>query len=185
MSETETSEDSPPMSNLTAWSWVFVLVSLGFGAILRIAHDLGAVGSSVLPYATISSALGLICLLVLWLRSPRRKRLMIPEDPEPSIDPAQIEECWANRRAPQGDLEGEAKRLARLLVSELALYNQEELSDARKAGTVYASLFSDIERSRQMYVERTDVRQPDFYLQHVVESLCEGDPGKLGPPPRQ
>ena len=48
----------------------------------------------------------------------------------------------------------EARRFARLLVSEIKLYNEQKVREGRDAGDLYNRLREDIDRSRQMYDKR-------------------------------
>lgn len=80
----------------------------------------------------------------------------------------------------------DARRLARLLVSEIKLYNEDKVVLGRKARDLYQRLREDIERSRQVYMERvaTEVRaSTDYFQQELVASLAEGDESLLGPVP--
>lgn len=78
-------------------------------------------------------------------------------------------------------LHEEARRLARLLVSEIKLYNEEVIEEGRMAGNIYSRLREDIDRSRQMYDERIDPRiQEDYFYQELVQRLAGGDPKLLG-----
>ena len=81
-------------------------------------------------------------------------------------------------------LHEEARRLARLLVSEIKLYNEEIIEEGRRAGNVYDRLKEDIDRSRQMYEERIDPRLRevgvDYFRQELVQRLAGGDDRVLG-----
>ena len=87
---------------------------------------------------------------------------------------------------PEGEeaLHEEARRLARLLVSEIKLYNEEIIEEGRRAGNVYDRLKDDIDRSRQMYEERIDPRLHesgiDYFHQELVQRLAGGDEKLLG-----
>jgi hypothetical protein len=48
----------------------------------------------------------------------------------------------------------EAKRFARLLVSEIKLYNEAKVNAGRRDGNLYEKLKEDVDRSRQMFDER-------------------------------
>jgi hypothetical protein len=77
----------------------------------------------------------------------------------------------------------EARRLARLLVSEIKLYNEGAVEAGRKQRDIYARLKDDIDRSRQMYEERTpaDVRAAtDYFHDELVRLLADGNPSALG-----
>jgi len=80
----------------------------------------------------------------------------------------------------------DARRIARLLVSEIKLYNERKVAEGRAAGDLYERLRDDIERSRQVYVERTPehVRATaDYFQEELVRILAEGKPDALGPVP--
>jgi hypothetical protein len=77
----------------------------------------------------------------------------------------------------------EARRFARLLVSEIKLYNEQKVRDGRDAGDLYDRLREDIDRSRQMYDKRVRpevAHRYDYFHHELVNMLAEGDPSKLG-----
>ena len=80
-------------------------------------------------------------------------------------------------------LHEEARRLARLLVTEIKLYNEELVEDGRQAGDVYSRLREDIDRSRQIFDDRIDpeVRsEKDYFREALVRILAGGDASILG-----
>lgn len=80
-------------------------------------------------------------------------------------------------------LHNDARRFARLLVSEIKLYNEPKVRDGRSAGDLYDRLRDDIDRSRQMYDKRVAppvAARHDYFHQELVNTLAEGDPDKLG-----
>jgi hypothetical protein len=77
----------------------------------------------------------------------------------------------------------EARRFARLLVSEIKLYNERAVLEGRESGNLYQRLKEDIDRSRQMYDERIpeDVRtSSNFFHDELVRILADGRPEALG-----
>jgi hypothetical protein len=77
----------------------------------------------------------------------------------------------------------EARRFARLLVSEIKLYNEAKVEQGRKNKDLYERLKEDIDRSRQMYDERIpdDVRKAsNYFYEELVRILADGDAGVLG-----
>ncbi len=77
----------------------------------------------------------------------------------------------------------EARRFARLLVSEIKLYNEPKVDAGRKNKDLYERLKEDIDRSRQMYDERIseDVRKgSNYFYDELVRILADGDTGALG-----
>jgi len=80
-------------------------------------------------------------------------------------------------------LHNDARRFARLLVSEIKLYNEPKVREGRNNGDLYDRLREDIDRSRQMYDKRVAppvAARHDYFHQELVNTLAEGDPAKLG-----
>lgn len=80
-------------------------------------------------------------------------------------------------------LHTDARRFARLLVSEIKLYNEQKVKDGRAQGNLYERLREDIDRSRQMYDKRVAppvAARYDYFHQELVNTLAEGDAAKLG-----
>jgi hypothetical protein len=95
--------------------------------------------------------------------------------------------AFSSARSPRasGDnaLHEEARRLARLLVSEIKLYNEDQVEEGRHNRDIYHRLKDDIDRSRQIYEERVheSVRgTTDYFQQELIRSLAAGDPRALG-----
>ena len=77
----------------------------------------------------------------------------------------------------------DAKRFARLVVSEIKLYNEAKVTEGRKTRDIYERLKEDIERGRQMYHDRVSapVRDSsDYFHDELVRILAGGDPTALG-----
>lgn len=77
----------------------------------------------------------------------------------------------------------EARRFARLLVSEIKLYNEPKVDAGRKSRDLYERLKDDIDRSRQMYDERIpeDVRKSsNYFYDELVRILADGNADALG-----
>jgi len=78
----------------------------------------------------------------------------------------------------------DAKRFARLVVSEIKLYNESKVNEGRKNKDIYERLKEDIERGRHMYHERVaaPVREStNYFYDELVRILAGGDAGALGP----
>jgi hypothetical protein len=77
----------------------------------------------------------------------------------------------------------EAKRFARLLVSEIKLYNEAKVEVGRKNKDLYERLKEDIDRSRQMYDERIDEsvrKSSNYFYDELVRILADGNAEVLG-----
>ena len=77
----------------------------------------------------------------------------------------------------------DAKRFARLVVSEIKLYNESKVAEGRRSKDLYERLKEDIERGRQMYNDRVSAQvrgSTDYFQDELVRILAGGDPGALG-----
>jgi hypothetical protein len=80
-------------------------------------------------------------------------------------------------------LHNDARRFARLLVSEIKLYNEQKVAEGRSQFDLYERLREYIDRSREMYDKRVKpevARKYDYFHQELVNTLAEGDAAKLG-----
>ncbi len=80
-------------------------------------------------------------------------------------------------------LHNDARRFARLLVSEIKLYNEQKVKEGRDGNDLYERLREAIDRSREMYDKR--VQPPvaakfDYFHYELVSTLAESDENKLG-----
>lgn len=134
-----------------------------------------------------------------------------PTPPPPSPPPADIEEIYAKKSVevkPPIDFKkekpgfgfesipvqpgltpeesrrhDEARRFARLLVSEIKLYNENKVEEGKKNKNIYSLLKEDIDRSKQLYEERiaADIRaKSDYFKQALISILASGDASALG-----
>jgi hypothetical protein len=77
----------------------------------------------------------------------------------------------------------DARRFARLLVSEIKLYNEQKVTEGRSQGDLYPRLREYIDRSRDMYDKRVKAevaQRYDYFHHELVSTLAEGDESKLG-----
>ncbi|MBX3199713.1 MAG: hypothetical protein KF894_16375 [Labilithrix sp.] len=77
-----------------------------------------------------------------------------------------------------------ARRLARLSVSEIKLYHEDEVKAGREAKDLWKRMIADIGLATQTYEKRVDkeVRARfDYLYDEIVRQLAEGDVAKLGP----
>ena len=78
----------------------------------------------------------------------------------------------------------DARRFARILVSEVKLYNEEKVKAGLASSNLYGALKDVIDRSRESYEARVkpEVKASYDYFHHeLVNSLAQGDPAQLGP----
>ena len=80
-------------------------------------------------------------------------------------------------------LHNDARRFARLLVSEIKLYNEQKVNEGREGGDLYDRLREAIDRSREMYDKRVKpevAAKFDYFHYELVSNLAEGNDAKLG-----
>ena len=108
-----------------------------------------------------------------------------PEEPAPPPPPPESARRLAGplARSEGDERREEARRFAKLLVSEIKLYNERAVQEGREQGNLYQRLKEDIDRSRQMYDERIpeDVRSnTNFFQEELVRTLADGRAEALG-----
>ena len=77
----------------------------------------------------------------------------------------------------------DARRFARLLVSEIKLYNEKKVLEGRQSHDLYERLREAIDRSREMYDKR--IQPPvaarfDYFHYELLNALAEGDEARFG-----
>ncbi len=76
-----------------------------------------------------------------------------------------------------------ARRYARLLVSEIKLYNEAAVRAGRQQRDLLRRLRPEIERARRLYEERISPAvgaRSTYFQQELVQTLADGDPALLG-----
>jgi len=69
-----------------------------------------------------------------------------------------------------------ARRLARTIVSDIALYNREEIRKGIRNDNLFDLLAEELERGRKLYVSRVSAeiqKQRNFYNQAIVDILVK------------
>ena len=77
----------------------------------------------------------------------------------------------------------EARRTARLLISEIKLYNEEVLKAGRENNDIYHRLQQEIDHGREAYTQRVPgkiLSTRDYFHEELVRILGENDPARLG-----
>lgn len=104
-----------------------------------------------------------------------RQQMAAMKPPAPAAPALSPEETKAHE---------DAKRFARLIVSEIKLYNEAKVTEGRKAKDLHSRLKEDIERGRQMYHDRISPalrNNTNYFHDELVRLLAGGDPSALGP----
>ena len=128
--------------------------------------------------------------------APAEQPVSMGEEP-PSWTPAPAEAAPSPRRRYGQDAElpvevhgdeerrlhNDARRFARLLISEIKLYNEQKVAEGRSEHDLYDRLREYIDRSREMYDKRVKAEvaaRYDYFHGELVNTLAEGDASKLG-----
>src|SRR5262245_26234531 len=80
-------------------------------------------------------------------------------------------------------LHNDARKFARLLVSEIKLYNEQKVQVGRRDKNLYNLLRDDIDKSREMYEKRVSpsvARQVDYFYDELVRLLADNQVSALG-----
>lgn len=97
----------------------------------------------------------------------------VPVSPEPSV----------KKETPRGDLSSHdnAKRLARLIVSDIALYNQKRIEEGIKNGTVRELLKDELEEGQKLYTSRVpgDVNDGTNYYEEAISDFIQKQKDKI------
>lgn len=112
---------------------------------------------------------------------------------EPAAGPAAVVSEAEPQKAPrlrevplpseEEKLHSDARRFARLLVSEIKLYNEQQVLEGRANHDLYLRLKRDVDRSREVYEKRVSpevARKVDYFHDELVRILAADDPAKLG-----
>ena len=81
-------------------------------------------------------------------------------------------------------LHNDARKCARLLVSEIKLYNEQKVQVGRRDKNLYSLLRDDIDKSREMYEKRVSpsvAGQVDYFYDELVRLLADNQVSALGP----
>ncbi len=105
-------------------------------------------------------------------------------DQEPAADAATDEaEATPSPDSEEEQLHVQARRFARLLISEILLYNPDQVQEGKDQHDLADRLKDDLERSEQMYRQRVAphvAAQTNYFQEEVLRTLADGDPAILG-----
>lgn len=121
-------------------------------------------------------------------------------EPTPPAEPAQpvvaaptVDQSQASTYVPPAStselneadqtLHNAARKFARLLVSEIKLYNEQKVQAGRRDKNLYSLLRDDIDKSREMYEKRVSpnvASQVDYFYDELVRLLADNQVSALG-----
>ncbi|HSC26701.1 MAG TPA: hypothetical protein VLD67_05480 [Vicinamibacterales bacterium] len=87
--------------------------------------------------------------------------------------------------SPVSEDDNAARRYAKLLVSEIKLYNEAAVRVGREKGDLLDRLRPEIDRARRLYEERVSPAvgaRAVYFQQELVQTLADGDAARLGRP---
>jgi hypothetical protein len=102
-----------------------------------------------------------------------------PHQETPAYSPVSFE----NLSETEQKLHNDARRFARLLVSEIKLYNEQKVHAGRRDKNLYVLLRDDIDKSREMYDKRVSpdvASKVDYFYDELVKILTENQVAALG-----
>jgi hypothetical protein len=106
-----------------------------------------------------------------------------PSPTAPVVTPESVPKPQASQTEEEEKIHAAAKRFARLLVSEIKLYNENKVVEGRKNQDIYLRLKKDIDRSREMYEKRVPpivARKIDYFHDEIIRILGDNDISTLG-----
>jgi predicted Zn finger-like uncharacterized protein len=92
-------------------------------------------------------------------------------------------ETGTTASAEDAEAHEKARRLARLIVSDIALYNQERVEDGVRNDTFYELLEDDVREGRALYERRIpeEIRRGTLYLEEAFEELISQKKREMKP----
>jgi hypothetical protein len=121
---------------------------------------------------------------VMFSAASLKQQMAASAAPAPAARPAPPPPPPAPALSPEDQKAHEdAKRFARLVVSEIKLYNEAKVNEGRRHKDLYDRLKEDIERGRQMYSDRVSSHIRDntnYFVDELVRILAGGDASALG-----
>jgi len=106
-----------------------------------------------------------------------------PYRPPPGIQPGGPRILRGPLAAVEEDPHEHAKKIARLLVSDIRLYNEAAIEEGKRHNDIYVRLKDDIDRARQTYNDRVpeSVRAgTNYFHEELIRSLANGSSDALG-----
>lgn len=108
---------------------------------------------------------------------------------EPAVLPLEPSSAFEESPAPPAvsELSEEhlkAQRLARIIVSDIALYNQAKLAEGIRTGTLALMVADDLQEGKNLYARRVaeDVRRGTQYLEDAFEEMVRKKKRELNLP---
>lgn len=81
------------------------------------------------------------------------------------------------------ELHENAQRTARVIVSDIVLYNKAKIEEGLANGNLKELLKEEIERGKELYISKVApevVETTDYFVQTMIQNIAKGDPAVLG-----
>ena len=101
-----------------------------------------------------------------------------------AVEPQKVDPAPKKHAPPAGDLaeHDAAKRLARLIISDIALYNQRQVEEGVKNGNFHDLLQDELDEGLKLYQNRTtqDVLQATDYYEEAISEFISKQKARFG-----
>jgi len=104
---------------------------------------------------------------------PPRAPVPVAPPPPPRVEPKAVPAPRPRRDDGLEDERAKAERLARIVISDIVLYNEERFAAAARAGNVFEAMAGDLAEGRQLFDERIDPRvraERDYLKDELLRS---------------
>lgn len=115
------------------------------------------------------------------MTAPSLQELAVQDRARLELRQFEVRETSLPPRVELPEAEKKARRLARIIVSDIALYNQAKVEQGVREGSFYALLADDIREGERLYQQRVPegVRSRTSYLAEAFEALISQKRGEL------
>ncbi|UFS68976.1 zinc-ribbon domain-containing protein [Geomonas sp. RF6] len=115
------------------------------------------------------------------MTSPSIQELAVQDRARLELRQFEVRETSLPPRVEVPEAEKKARRLARIIVSDIALYNQAKVEQGVREGSFYTLLADDIREGERLYEQRVPegVRARTSYLEEAFETLIKQKKGEL------
>jgi hypothetical protein len=106
-----------------------------------------------------------------------------PAPPQASLAQAAAAFAGQSGSSDEQQVHAEARKTARLLISEIKLYHEQEVREGRANSDLYQRLRKEIDRGRDSYNQRVPAAlspRHDYFHEELVRILTENEPSRLG-----
>jgi len=159
-----------------------IAVMAGSGSLSAASTAAPVAAPEATPAASLSSSGPQIAIVPAPPPTPPAAATPAPAPSRPAMAPApSLDGMPEDERK----LHEEARRFARLLVSEIVLYNERQVEEGRRQKDLYERLKEDIDRSKGMFDQRVNPKvrtSANYFYIELVRTLANGDESAIKVP---